>query len=164
MQTMPGRPRGRTRLARALGLDGNPLRRASDRAEAWIRVGLLAVFLIAGPIAAVTAGGWAYHAGVTAARVQAAPAHHVKKAASQPARTPTYLGRAGQAWSRTPGRSSASSAGSEEVLAVIMTLVLMALALQALLRLTRALLTRRRLKAWETAWSTVEPRWSRGSS
>ncbi len=48
MQTMPGRPRTSTRLARALGLDGNPLRRASDRAEAWIRVGLLSVFLIAG--------------------------------------------------------------------------------------------------------------------
>jgi hypothetical protein len=57
MQTMPGRPRGSTRLARALGLDGNPLR-----------------------------------------------------------------------------------------------------------RLTRAFLTRRRLKAWETAWSTVGSQWSRGSS
>jgi hypothetical protein len=60
MQTVPGRPRGSTRPARALGLDGNPLRRASDRAEAWIRIGLLAVFLIAGPMAALGAGGWAY--------------------------------------------------------------------------------------------------------
>ena len=68
MQTMPGQPRGASRLARALGLDGNPLRRASDRAEAWIRIGLLAVFLIAGPIASVAAGGWAYHAGITGAR------------------------------------------------------------------------------------------------
>jgi hypothetical protein len=41
MKTTPGRPRRRTRLARALGLDGNPLRRASDRAEAWIRIGKL---------------------------------------------------------------------------------------------------------------------------
>ena len=46
---LPPRP---TRLARALGLDSNPLRRASDRAEAWIRIGLLAVFLIAGPMVA----------------------------------------------------------------------------------------------------------------
>jgi len=37
------------RLARALGLDRNPLRRATDRAEVWIRVGLLGIFLIAGP-------------------------------------------------------------------------------------------------------------------
>src|SRR5260370_23639139 len=55
MKTRPGRPRGLTRLARALGLDRNPLRRATDRAEAWIRVGLLAVFLIAGPMAALVA-------------------------------------------------------------------------------------------------------------
>jgi hypothetical protein len=164
MQTMPGRPRGRTRLARALALDGNPLRRASDRAEAWIRIGLLAVFLIAAPMAAAAAGGWAYHAGVTAARVQAAPAHHVKAAAFQPASAPTYLGRAGQTWARTPGQGAASSASSGEVLAVIMTPALMALSLLALLRLTRAFLTSRRLKAWETAWSTVGPQWSRGSS
>ena len=63
MKTRPGRPRGLTRLARALGLDRNPLRRATDRAEAWIRVGLLAVFLIAGPMAALGAGHWAYHDG-----------------------------------------------------------------------------------------------------
>ena len=75
MKTRPGRPRGLTRLARVLGLDRNPLRRATDRAEAWIRAGLLAVFLIAGPMAALSAGHWAYHAGTTAARVPAAPAH-----------------------------------------------------------------------------------------
>jgi hypothetical protein len=56
MKARPGRPRGLTRLARALGLNRNPLRRATDRAEAWIRVGLLAVFLIAGPMAALGAG------------------------------------------------------------------------------------------------------------
>ena len=69
MKTRLGRPRGLTRLARALGLDRNPLRRATDRAEAWIRVGLLAVFLIAGPIAALGAGHWAYHTGTTAVRL-----------------------------------------------------------------------------------------------
>jgi hypothetical protein len=75
MKTRTGRPRGLRRLARSLGLDRNPLRRATDRAEAWIRVGLLAVFLIAGPMAALSAGHWAYHAGTTAARVPAAPTH-----------------------------------------------------------------------------------------
>ena len=49
MRTIPGRPSPAARLARALGLDGNPLRRASDRAEAWIRVGVLVVFLAALP-------------------------------------------------------------------------------------------------------------------
>ncbi len=84
MKTRPGRPRGLTRLARTLGLDRNPLRRATDRAEAWIRVGLLAVFLIAG-----------------------------------------------------------------------------ALALLAVLRVALAFLSRRRLAAWETAWSRVGPHWSK---
>jgi hypothetical protein len=48
-------------------------------------VGLLAVFLIAGPIAAIGAGHWAYHAGITAARMPAAPTHRVKPDALQPA-------------------------------------------------------------------------------
>ena len=58
MKTRTGRPRGLTRQARALGLDRNPLRRVTDRAEAWIRVGLLTVFLIAGPMAALGTGHW----------------------------------------------------------------------------------------------------------
>jgi hypothetical protein len=56
MRAVPGRPTRTARLGRALGLDGNPLRRASDRAEAWIRAGLLVVFLVAGPLAAIAAG------------------------------------------------------------------------------------------------------------
>ena len=72
MQITPGRPERRARLARALGLERNPLRRASDRAEAWIRVGVLALFLIAGPMTALAVGGWAYHAGISVARVQPA--------------------------------------------------------------------------------------------
>jgi hypothetical protein len=50
------RPPRTTRLARALGLDGNPLRRATDRALTWIRIGLLAAFLASGPLAAIGAG------------------------------------------------------------------------------------------------------------
>ena len=42
-QEASGRPRWKARLARALGLDDNPLRRASDRAEAWIRAGLVII-------------------------------------------------------------------------------------------------------------------------
>ena len=162
MQTTPGQPRGRTRLARALGLDGNPLRRASDRAEAWIRVGLLTMFLIAGPVAALGAGGWAYHAGITASPGPAVPALHVKGAAFQPVMAPSHLDQAGQARAGTRWQGTAASARSGEVLAVVMTLTLMALALLAILRLTLAFLTRRRLAAWETAWSRVGPQWSGG--
>jgi hypothetical protein len=143
MQTMPGQPRGGTRLARALGLDGNPLRRATDRAEAWIRIGLLVVFLIAGPLAALDAGGWAYR---TAA---AAPTHHVTAVA-------------GPAWTESRWQSAGASAQSNEALAMVMTLTFMALGLLVVQRLTLALLTRRRLAAWETAWLRVGPQWSGG--
>ena len=162
MKTRPGRPRGLTRLARALGLDRNPLRRATDRTEAWIRVGLLAVFLITGPMAALGAGHWAYHAGITAAPVPPAPTHRVKPAALQRAPTITDLlrvGRGGRAGTR--GEGTGPSAGTGEVLAAVMTLAGMALALLAILRLALALLSRRRLAAWETAWSRVGPQWSK---
>ena len=162
MKTRRGRPRGLTRLARALGLDRNPLRRASDRAEAWIRVGLLAVFLIAGPMTALGAGHWAYHAGITAAR--AGRAHRVKPAALQQPPTTTELPRVGQggrAWTGARGVGTGPSARTGEVLAAVMTLAAMALTLLAALRLTLAFLTRRRLAAWETAWSRVGPQWSK---
>jgi hypothetical protein len=53
----------RTRLSRALGLDGNPLRRRADRLEIVIAVGLSALFLICAPVLAVLAGRWTYEAG-----------------------------------------------------------------------------------------------------
>jgi len=164
MKTRPGRPRGLTRLARALGLDRNPLRRATDRAEAWIRVGLLAVFLIAGPMAALGAGHWAYHAGITAAQVPATPTHRVKPAALWQAPTITDLPRVGQegrAWAGAPGESTGRSARAGEVLVAVMTLAAVALVLLAVLRLALAFLSGRRLAAWETAWSRVGPQWSK---
>ena len=164
MKTRPGRPRGFTRLARALGLDRNPLRRATDRAEAWIRAGLLALFLIAGPMAALGAGHWAYHAGTTAGRVQAAPAHRVRPAALQQASTITdqlRVGQGGRVWAGTPGEGAGRSARTGEVLAAAMTLAAVALALLAVLRLALAFLSRRRLAVWETAWSRVGPQWSK---
>jgi hypothetical protein len=162
MKTRHGRPRGLTRLARALGLDRNPLRRATDRAEAWIRAGLLAIFLIAGPMAALSAGHWAYHAGTTAARVPAAPAHRVRPAALQQAPTITDLprfGQEGRAGARRVGAGPSARTG--EVMAAVMTLAAMALTLLAVLRLALAFLSRRRLAAWEMAWSRVGPQWSK---
>ena len=44
---------------------------------------------------------------------------------------------------------------------MVVTLAAMALALVAVLRLALAFLTRRRLAAWETAWSRVGPQWSK---
>jgi hypothetical protein len=38
MSAIPARPPRTTRLARTLGLDGNPMRRATDRVMTWIRI------------------------------------------------------------------------------------------------------------------------------
>jgi hypothetical protein len=164
MKIRSGRPRGFIRLARALGLDRNPLRRATDRAEAWIRVGLLGIFLIAGPMAALGAGHWAYHAGITVARVQATPPQHVKPADVRQAPATTDLptaGQEGRAWAGGRGESTVPSGRTDEVLTAVMTLAALALVLLVVLRLALALLSRRRLAAWETAWSKAGPQWSR---
>ena len=63
MRAGDSRPRLTVRLARNLGLDRNPLRRGSDLAEAWIRAGLVVVFLAGAPTAAVSAGLLTAHAG-----------------------------------------------------------------------------------------------------
>jgi hypothetical protein len=59
-------------LACRAGLDANPLRRGSDRAEAWLRIGLVLVFLITSPLAAIGLGKLTNAASVSAARAQAA--------------------------------------------------------------------------------------------
>jgi hypothetical protein len=46
-----------TRIARKLGLDGNPLRRRTDKAAAGLVALLLAVFLIGAPFLSVAAVG-----------------------------------------------------------------------------------------------------------
>ncbi|WP_433383965.1 Rv1733c family protein [Actinoplanes sp. CA-142083] len=48
------------RLLRRLGWDRNPLRRRSDRVEAWLNAVLLVVLLIAGGMSSVAAGRSAY--------------------------------------------------------------------------------------------------------
>ena len=86
MRAVPGRPRRIARLARALGQDGNPLRRGSDRAEAWIRAGLLVIFLTTGPMAALAAGQWTAHAAGSGTSAQS---HAVQAVLLRPAARPT---------------------------------------------------------------------------
>ena len=50
-----------TRIARRLGLDGNPLRRRTDKIAARLAALLLAVFLIGAPFLSAAAVGWAGH-------------------------------------------------------------------------------------------------------
>lgn len=48
-----------TRLARRLGLDGNPLRRRTDKIATCAAALLAAVFLVGAPLLSVAAAGWA---------------------------------------------------------------------------------------------------------
>jgi hypothetical protein len=47
------------RLSRRLGLDGNPLRRRTDKIAACAAALLLAAFVIGAPLLSVAAAGWA---------------------------------------------------------------------------------------------------------
>ena len=151
------------RLTRALGLDSNPLRRASDRAEAYLRIGLVAIFLIVGPLAVQDAGHWAYHAEIATATVQAMRTHQVKAVPLQPTVAmagPTDADGGMRTGTGAQWEGTGSSVRSAEVLAGVMVLALVALALLAALRLTVMFLNRLRLAAWDTAWSRVGPQWT----
>jgi hypothetical protein len=122
VRAISARQRGPAGLARILGLDRNPLRRASDRAEAWIRIGVLAAFLVAGPLAAIGAGHWAYHSGIIEAHAQAGQTYSVRAVLPQPASPAadlTAASRGGQAWVRARWLSTGVSPRIGEVLAPI---------------------------------------------
>ena len=95
MSAIPARLPRTMRLARTHGLYGNPLRRATDRAMTWIRLGLLAAFLAGGPLAAIGAGNWMDHAGMTEARAQAADRHSARAVLLETARPPVGTGPSG---------------------------------------------------------------------
>lgn len=81
-----------TRIVRKLGLDGNPLRRRTDKIAAWLAALLLAVFLIGAPFLSVAAVGWAGHHG--AAELGATRSwHQVSAVLLQSAPAPTATGR-----------------------------------------------------------------------
>ncbi len=48
----------RASLRRRLGLDTNPVRRRIDRAEAWIRIGLVLAFLATAPVTVIGLARW----------------------------------------------------------------------------------------------------------
>jgi hypothetical protein len=76
------------RLTRGLRPDRNPLRRATDRAEAALIIGLVAVFLAGAPIAAIMAGHLASAAGM---RSEHAARNRVRAVLLQDAPGPVYM-------------------------------------------------------------------------
>lgn len=65
-------------LIRRAGLDANPLRRASDRAEAWIRLVLFLVFLAGVPVSASGGGHWVRDQAISTARAEAVGEHRTR--------------------------------------------------------------------------------------
>jgi hypothetical protein len=78
------------RLLRGRRLDRNPLRRGSDRAETLVFGALLAIFLVAAPFAAHTAGHWGYDS--AAQRAQAQRADRVQVTATLLRASPVLTG------------------------------------------------------------------------
>jgi hypothetical protein len=62
--------RRRTRLARKLGLDANPLRRRTDKIATWLMAQFLVVVLIGAPLFAIAAFTWAARAGAAEQRAE----------------------------------------------------------------------------------------------
>ena len=186
---MPGRRT--TRLARRLGLDGNPLRRRTDKIAACLAALLLAVFLIGAPVLSVRAVGWAGHtvaAGQQAARSWRQVSAVLLRAAPSvtglvPARWIAPDGRTRTGWipvSRglAAGRTVSlrvNAAGSptgpslkhgavlgREAAAAVVVPVALGWVLLCLAEVGRWVLDRRRLAGWDAAWATVGPQWTRG--
>jgi hypothetical protein len=67
---MSGIRRRALRLGRWLGLDGNPLRRRTDRIATWLMAQFLVMVLIGAPLFAVAAFTWAARAGAAAQRAE----------------------------------------------------------------------------------------------
>jgi hypothetical protein len=139
-----------TWLARRLGLDGNPLRRRSDRIAIHLGILLLAVFLIGAPQLSVTAIAWAGHAG--AAGPQAEHDGHPTSAIRMPA-GPTALD--------VPPRTGHFAVVAREATAAVVATAALGIMLLCLAWAGRRVLDRRRLAAWEEAWAVVGPQWTR---
>ena len=96
-----------TRLSRSLGSDHNPLRRRSDLIAAWLLPGVLAAFLVLGPLMVGAAAMWV-HAGSTAARQAQRSWHRVPAVLLRAAPGPAKSAAATGTWTVwTPARWTA---------------------------------------------------------
>ena len=80
-----------TRIARKLGLDGNPLRRRTDKIAVCLAALLLAVFFISAPFLSAAAVGWAGHHGHAELRAKRS-SHQVSAVVPQGAPAPIATG------------------------------------------------------------------------
>lgn len=115
------------RWVRWIGVDGNPLRRGTDRMEAAVRLAMVILLVVAVPVTAVFAGQLADHVAL----------HTVQ----------TWIGRNGAA--TDPPVDHREIAG-KVCIAVVLTCLVSSLGLLALQTLALRALDRRRLSAWGT--------------
>jgi hypothetical protein len=80
------------RWVRGLWPDRNPLRRAADRVEAAIVAGLLAIFVVGAPLAALAADRWFYAAGFRVEHAQQSSWRQVPATLLATAPYPGYTG------------------------------------------------------------------------
>ncbi|MFI5897719.1 hypothetical protein ACIA5D_47305 [Actinoplanes sp. NPDC051513] len=177
------------RLLRRLGWDRNPLRRRSDRVEAWLNAALLIVLLIAGGVLSVHAGRAAYREQARAAAWDRA--HRFEVWAVLLAKPAAPEGTAKARWKAPDGSprtgpvrvADNTAAGTWTVIwvdekggvaaapplrrpanhaaeVVVVTVLLVGTALALIRLLLLRMLERRRLRSWQAEWMEVGPRWS----
>jgi hypothetical protein len=98
-------------LRRRLGLDGNPVRRGTDRAEAWARIGLVVLFLIAAPVTAVVLAHWTATIMTREASTQAGAEHLVPATLLDSAPPVGRFPGAGSGFSSVPARWTGPGSG-----------------------------------------------------
>ncbi|WP_051809875.1 Rv1733c family protein [Actinoplanes subtropicus] len=177
-------------LLRRLGWHRSPLRRGSDRAEAWLNAVLLIVLVLAGPALATATARDAYRAEARAAAWDRAHRFEVwalltskpvppEGAAQARWKAPDGTARGGAVaaplntvagarvaiWvderGAVTGAPPRHSPAAHAAGVAIVTLLLVGTALAAVRQLCRRLLDRRRLRSWQAEWLEVGPRWSR---
>jgi hypothetical protein len=149
------------RLARRLGLIGNPLRRRTDKLATLLTALLLAVFLTGAPLLSVAAVGWAARAAGTGQH------------AARPLHQDPAAGKVGLAagykvplWEDAAGSRINPPLNHRAVLALEATAAVVAACALGIMALCLAwagrwMVDRRRLAAWEAAWATVGPQWAK---
>ena len=187
------------RVWRGLRPDRNPLRRKSDRVEAFIFGSLLVAAATGAPLAAVQASHRTYDVALQAARVQRETGHQVTAvlvaapASSVSGYTVAGLVPARARWTTPDGRSHAgqvpvpagsakgqsfriwtdaagdvasapltrAQAADQGTFAAIMAVLVTLASCVTAAGITRFVVNRRRIAAWEADWTVTAPMWTR---
>jgi len=158
-----------TWLARRLGLDGNPLRRRSDRIAIYLGILLVAAFLLGAPPLSGAAIGWAGQAGAAGPRA-GHTGHRIPavRMSAGSARTTVVGGAfgysrvlAGQTAPDVRPRTGRLAVVARETTAAVVATATLGIMLLCLAWAGRWALNRRRLAAWEKAWADIGPQWTK---